>query len=218
MTPIEVKTYALPPVEEQEVLRYAACREASADVAALAQWAADTAAPALQGRVCWRESEVQVTGDRVCLGGAVWTSQKLAQHLAGCGKAVVFAATVGLELDRLIVRYGHLSPAKGLMLQALGAERVEALCNTFNEEIKTRYGSTQPRFSPGYGDLPLTAQREIFEMLECPKRIGLFLNESLLMSPTKSVTAIIGIGGEACAAAGCKACGKRDCTFRRDGT
>ena len=218
MTPIAVKNYPLPPVDVQEVLRYATCREAQEDVVALAQWAVEETAPILQGRVCWRAAEVQVCGDTVHLGSAVWTSHKLAQRLIGCEKVVLFAATVGLELDRLIVRYGHLSPAKGLMLQALGAERVEALCDTFNEEIKAQYGSTQPRFSPGYGDLPLTAQRELFSMLECPKRIGLFLNESLLMSPTKSVTAIIGIGGEACAAAGCKACGKRDCTFRRDRT
>ncbi len=218
MTPIEVKTYQLPPVKLSEVLRYAACRETSEDVTALAQWAAAESAPVVQGRVCWREMEVQVTGDTVCLEGTVWTSHKLAQRLSGCGKAVVFAATVGLALDRLIVRYGHLSPAKGLMLQALGAERVETLCDIFNEEMQTRYGSMQPRFSPGYGDLPLTAQRDLFKLLECPRRIGLFLNESLLMSPTKSVTAIIGIGGTPCAMEGCQVCGKQDCTFRRDGT
>ena len=55
---------------------------------------------------------------------------------------------------------------------------------------------TRPRFSAGYGDLPLGVQREIFAALDCPKHIGLTLNDSLLMSPTKSVTAIVGISGE----------------------
>jgi len=49
------------------------------------------------------------------------------------------------------------------------------------------------RFSPGYRDLPLTLQREIFTLLEPSRRIGLSLNASLLMSPSKSVTAIVGI-------------------------
>jgi len=54
----------------------------------------------------------------------------------------------------------------------------------------------KPRFSPGYGDLPLETQREIFDVLDCSRRIGLMLNDSLLMSPTKSVTAFVGVGGE----------------------
>ena len=52
---------------------------------------------------------------------------------------------------------------------------------------------TRPRFSPGYGDLPINMQKDIFAALDCPRKIGLSLNESLLMSPSKSVTAIIGV-------------------------
>ena len=54
--------------------------------------------------------------------------------------------------------------------------------------------AVRPRFSPGYGDLPLALQREVFAALDCPRRIGLTLSDSLLMSPTKSVTALIGAG------------------------
>ena len=92
----------------------------------------------------------------------------------------------------MIAKYGAISPSRAFMLQAIGAERIEALCNKFNSEISAK-SQTAPRFSPGYGDLPIELQREIFLALDCPKRIGLTLNQSLLMSPTKSVTAIIGI-------------------------
>jgi cobalamin-dependent methionine synthase I len=78
-------------------------------------------------------------------------------------------------------------------MQAIGAERIEALCDVVCAELKEIYGSVGDRFSPGYGDFSLTAQRDIFTMLGCEKRIGLTLNDSLLMSPTKSVTAIIGL-------------------------
>lgn len=214
--PIHVRCYDLPPVDLREVLRYAACRENREDVTELARWAADTAGPVLCGRVCWREAPIQVNGTRVMVGDVEMISRSLARHLAGCQRAVLFAATVGLELDRLIARYGRLSPARGLMLQALGAERIEALCDCFNDDVKRcAMCDSRPRFSPGYGDLPLSVQPDIFRMLDCSRHIGLYLNESLLMSPSKSVTALIGLGAGGENRTGCAACGKNDCTFRR---
>ena len=49
------------------------------------------------------------------------------------------------------------------------------------------------RFSPGYGDLPLDVQRPLFAALDVPRKIGVSLTDSLLMAPSKSVSAIIGI-------------------------
>ena len=53
--------------------------------------------------------------------------------------------------------------------------------------------------------------------MDCPRKIGLTLNESLLMSPSKSVTAIFGItdGPGDSREAGCAACGKQDCAYRK---
>ena len=61
------------------------------------------------------------------------------------------------------------------------------------EEAVAKGMSLRPRFSPGYGDLPLTVQKEFMTLLDCAHLIGINLNESLLMSPSKSVTAIIGM-------------------------
>ena len=83
------------------------------------------------------------------------------------------------------------------MLQALGSERVESLCNAFNKDIATKMSlenkTLAPRFSPGYGDLPLSLQTDIFKALNCTSKIGINLNSNLFMTPSKSVTAIIGI-------------------------
>ena len=68
-------------------------------------------------------------------------------------------------------------------------------CDIFNNELKETH-VTRPRFSPGYGDFPLEFQKDIFNLLSPNKRIGLTLNNSLLMSPTKSVTAVVGIVDE----------------------
>ena len=61
-------------------------------------------------------------------------------------------------------------------------------------QTKLKMGETlRPRFSAGYGDLPLEYQRRIFDLLDPPTHIGLTLNDSYLMSPSKSVTALIGV-------------------------
>ena len=75
----------------------------------------------------------------------------------------------------------------------------------------------RPRFSPGYGDFPIEFQEPIMRMLDCAKKIGLTMTDSYMMSPTKSVTAIIGISTEKerCPISGCEACGKKDCAYRR---
>ena len=51
----------------------------------------------------------------------------------------------------------------------------------------------RPRFSPGYGDLPLEFQRDFFRILRPQRRIGVTLTDACLMVPSKSVTALVGI-------------------------
>ena len=78
-------------------------------------------------------------------------------------------------------------------MQACGAMFVESFVDSFNEKINRDYqGKTKPRFSPGYGDVPLTVQKDFFRLLPCQK-IGLTLMDNLIMAPEKSVTAFIGI-------------------------
>ena len=194
-----MREYALGAVDTREALRYAGCRgEPPAELQALLADCVREALPALACRVCFDTFSVAVQGAEVDLGFARVRSSNLAKNLTGCGSAVLFAATVGLGLDRLIARYSRTAPSRALLLQAIGAERIERLCDAFNEEVRAEARlagqEARPRFSPGYGDLPLGLQREIFRALEPERRIGLTLNGSLLMSPTKSVTALIGIG------------------------
>lgn len=179
---------------KREILRYMGCREASAEVEALVDACIDECGGAFAARVCYAETDIASCGDNaVCFEFAEAVSAALAKNIRGCDGAVVFAATVGIEIDRLVAKYGRISPSKAVALQALGAERIEAVCDAFCNELKKKYAVVRPRFSPGYGDLSLEFQRELFSVLDCPRKIGLTLNDSLLMSPTKSVTAIVGI-------------------------
>ncbi len=189
------KTYAEPPVCEREILRYALCREEDDDVVGLMRSALAEVREKLVYTVCYTETDVKINGSICDLGLFAVNSRDLAKDLTGCESALLFGATVGVELDRLIAKYGRISPSRALMLQAIGAERIEALCDVFCSDIADGR-IARPRFSPGYGDLSLEVQRDIFSILDPGKRIGLFLTESMLMSPSKSVTAIMGICGK----------------------
>ena len=125
-------------------------------------------------------------------------SKNLMKSLSRCDEVIVFAATVGAGIDRLIKRYERNEPARALMLQALGAERVEALCDMFEYELRSDANAAgykmYPRYSPGYGDLSIEVQTEMLRVLDAERRLGITLSQSYLMSPSKSVTAVIGLG------------------------
>lgn len=218
---IHMDTFDLPPVNRREILRYTGTNVETPELSALLDKALAEVTPVLTGKVCWTEFPIKEENGILDLGFAAVDSAALKRNLRGCDRIILFGATVGLPLDRLIARYGRFSPAKALVLQAIGAERIEGLCDVFCETVRREAASsglrTAPRFSPGYGDFPLELQNDIFRVLDCSRKIGLTLNESLLMSPTKSVTAIIGLGP--CPGAdhstGCNQCSKTDCLYRR---
>lgn len=212
-------TYPAPTVCEDEILRYAGCRKADEATLSLLRDCLEEALPVLSYTVCYRLCSLSVENGVCRIGDREFMSQKLALRLSGCDKAVLFAATVGVGLDRLIAKYGRLSPAKGLMMQAIGAERIEALCDAFCKDVaeQTKQALT-PRFSPGYGDLPLEIQPTIVALTDAQKQIGIGLTESLLMTPSKSVTAIIGLANDTtntCQTKSCSDCDAVDCDFRR---
>lgn len=136
---------------------------------------------------------VRVSEKAVSSSALSFESRALAKHLQGCGAMLVFAATVGIGIDRLIAKYTKLNTAKALAFESIGTERIESLCDAFCQEMEGFCGKLRPRFSPGYGDLSIETQKEIFGLLDCPKKLGLTLCDSMLMSPSKSVTAVVGI-------------------------
>lgn len=148
-------------------------------------------------------------------------SRQLRKNLEGCGEAFLFAATLGTGVDFLLRRYSRLSMSRAVVLQAASSALLEAYCSQENERLKKeareRGSYLRPRFSPGYGDFPLEAQKGIFRALQVEKQIGITLTDRLLMAPSKSVTAVIGAGRTEtyCEMEGCEACGKADCPYRR---
>ena len=204
---IIVKAYQEPQFCEKEILRYASCRNEDSDVLKLIRSCIDEVREKLSYKVCYSEFNMPIETE----------SKVLLKNLENCSSVIIFAATIGVEIDRLIAKYGRISPSRALMMQAIGAERIEALCDEFCRDLENeRKVNLTPRFSPGYGDLSIEVQKNIFDILDCSRKIGITLNDSFLMSPSKSVTAYVGISNEKVKKVKdkCSLCGKTDCSFR----
>lgn len=191
-----IKTYASPPIDRAEIFRYLRS-EPTESLSDTVESALAEVEDKLTYKVCYRYFDISETDGELDLGFATCSSHSLIKYLGGCDGIILFAATVGSLLDRMIKRCSLISPAKALVLDAIGNERVEALCDEFCKDIENEMinkgRNVKKRFSPGYGDLPLELQRCVFRALSPESVIGVSLSEALLMSPTKSVTAIIGI-------------------------
>lgn len=144
--------------------------------------------------------------------------------LTDCREAVLMAATLGPDIDRLTRRYEVTDPADALIMDACASVAIENICNHFEEDLKEAVEGEgkylTDRFSPGYGDLPLNIQQDFCRVLNASRRIGLTVTESMLMVPCKSVTAILGIAEtpQKHRESGCEVCSLfRTCEFRREG-
>ena len=116
----------------------------------------------------------------------------LHKNLKGCSQAFVFAVTLGFEADRHLLMLSKTSPSRHFIVDGYYSAAAEAVCNYAEEKIKGKL-CCKPRFSPGYGDLPLAVQRDVLQALDAGKLLGISLTASLLMTPQKSITAIAGI-------------------------
>ncbi len=210
-------------IDYRETLRYLGYKNQAADAAVLALvsqcW--EELDRTVSPRSFWREYPLTVAGDEIDAWIFQTRSSALGRNLKGCEQILVFAASLGAGVDLLIQRYEKLQMSKAVVMQAAAAAYLEKYCDRVNEELRQRFEADgwylRPRFSPGYGDFSLKCQTAIVAALEAGKRVGITLTDSLLMAPSKSVTAVIGVGRTplACEVKGCEACGKTDCAFRR---
>lgn len=168
----------------------------------------------------WQRFPLTRSGDTLSFAGMETSSKRLSDHLEGCGEVYLLAATLGLGVDRLLERLAVTDVSLAVMVQACAAALLESRCDEYQEQIAAQAGGLylRPRFSPGYGDFLLACQPALLSALEAGKRIGLTVTGANMLSPTKSVTAVIGLSANKgkCHAGGCATCGKKDCAFRRE--
>ena len=148
----------------------------------------------------------------------------IAKHLDDCNEVYILGATVGFEIEKTVNKLMNENPLLGVMVDSASICAIESYCDDLCEELQ-RQNTKQLtwRFSCGYGDFPLSQQKDFVRVLELQKRIGVFLNEdSFMMSPQKSVTAVVGIKENATydtqerkCVGKCGNCGNVGCQYRR---
>ena len=123
-------------------------------------------------------------------------SRDLERLFKDCERSAVMAATMGFQVEKRINYYSLTNLSKGVVVDACADACIEALCDLAQTEIKELaaeegFGITL-RYSPGYGDVPVSHQGEILSALNAQKLIGLSSSDSSILIPRKSVTAFIG--------------------------
>ncbi len=162
---------------------------------------------------------VQLEGTSLQLIG-----ESMEKHMAGAVAAAVMAVTAGMGVERELRRLSLTDPVEQVIFDAAGTTTVERAADACEASVvawaRERGLYANFRFSPGYGDMPLETQPVLLATVDAQRRLGIALSKSLLMTPTKSVTAIIGLFEEPqpSSHASCKDCLCSDfCRIRATG-
>lgn len=202
-------------LDRAEVLRYMGYTADGTDeqIIQTAQDAIDRITAAAIPRWRWVECGL----DELPLSG-----KDIFTHLADCDRMIILCATLGINVDRTIRIAQRSSMLTALALDAAAGDAIEKVCDYAEDEMRLHYGERglylTGRYSPGYGDLPLTLQPDIITRCDAPRRIGLSVTPTNILTPRKSVTALLGVSAHPVAgrARGCGSCRlAAQCPYRK---
>lgn len=143
-------------------------------------------------------------------------------HLRNSWSVGVLAVTAGDAIEKesdACFKSGNY--VKGLLLDAAATVATEHLADQVDRMIQENAlkdgQKTVWRFSPGYGDWPITQQKEFCQLIKA-ESIGVHVTDHSMLFPRKSVSAIIGISEcrQRPQPIKCRACSLTSCPFRQD--
>lgn len=122
-------------------------------------WAAATP------RAVWLEADVDSLLEAGILQGG-----DVMKHLEGCPQALMLAVTLGPGVDAQIRRAGVGDIAASVASDALGSALAEQAADAREAELRQWAAREEKyltgRFSPGYGDWPITVQPKVAAVLD----------------------------------------------------
>ena len=190
----------------------------AATMALLEKWAAPLLAAAMP-RAVWLEADVDSLQEAGILQG-----EDVQKHLESCPQALLLAVTLGPGVDAQIRRAGVGDIAASVASDALGSALAEQAADAAEAELRQWAAQEGKyltgRYSPGYGDWPITVQPRVAAALDTARRAGLCVTDTNLMTPRKSVTALLGVSDHPVKGhlAGCGHCVLRTrCEYRKRG-
>lgn len=157
------------------------------------------AAGEIRPRWAWRAAPLVKGADGYEAVGCdlVLAGRSMDALLDGCAAVALLAVTCGPGPDRVAERDASRDPVGALVYDACAIDLVEqgadACCARIGLWAHDRGLSCTKRYSPGYGDLPLSVQPAFLAAVDARDRLGIELTDDLLMVPLKSVTAVVGL-------------------------
>ena len=209
-----------------EILRYLRVRgTAPEELRAQVETTARELRESLPPKFVYRAFPLEFGADGVTLvgSGVILTGGLAQKMLQRCDTAVLLCCTLGMEFEQRLRATERRDMGKAVILDACGSAWVESGCDAAEREIAERFAPRYltDRFSPGYGDLSLSLQPAVLAALDAQRRLGVHLSDSFLMTPSKSVTAVIGVSDapQPARVRGCGYCAMREkCDYRKGGT
>ena len=208
-------------IPEEEVLRYiGAPRTDDSALIKQVRDCIDQVLRAARAKWVYRVFDIAQAPEGVMLdSGLLLGGRDIKKHLKSCNRAALMAVTISSGVDGLVRRAEAQDMLTAVIMDSCGSAAIEAACDIAEESIKEQFpGCSFPyRFSPGYGDLPIDLQRDILNLLDAPRKIGLCVTDSNILTPRKSVTALLGIskGVSELEKRGCASCQfKGSCRFQ----
>lgn len=190
---MRIKFLREPHVRRAEMLRYARCGD-GVGVEKEAEQAQRLVDDLIRPAAAAVVFDIKRDGEKLFVADTELEGKSIKKLLAPCNKCVVMAITVGFELDMKIAALGSSSPVLSLLADAAASSAVEDACDACCESIESELGvKLTPRFSPGYGDLPMNIQPALLTLTNARRDLGLTIGSGCMLSPIKSVTAIAGI-------------------------
>lgn len=210
-------------VDKNEVLRYSGQKDGKAtpQIEKLAESYAEKIKENISPRHIAARFNLSQMEDGVMLSnGILLKGNDIKKHLSDCDECYIICATVGIQADSFIRSSLAMGSVYGLMADAAATAAVESYCDNVENELRQQLKKEKLyltwRYSPGYGDFPFTQQPEILSILKADRLVGVTCNDSCIMTPSKSVTAVMGIAKNKPAARdrACDTCPNKDnCNF-----
>lgn len=123
----------------------------------------------------------------------VFPGEDIWKHIEGCSEIYMLCGTIGFNIEKEIAKNFVKDRTLAIILDAAATSAIESYLDEVESGLD---GNKTSRYSCGYGDFDIKSQKEICAVLDTFRKIGVFVNEAYMLSPQKSVTAVIGVKDE----------------------
>lgn len=214
-------------IDINEVARYLGFGENNIDDKTMEDinWAVDKLRETALPRSTYQVFDLE-KGDNIKLTGTNLTllGSDIKSLLKTSDKCILLAVTLGQGVDELIRKTQIINLNRSVILDFCASSMIESVCNQLDDKLRSEYKTQNKfftdRFSPGYGDLPLSTQLPLCDVLKTEKTTGIAVSSAGIMIPRKSITAVIGISDKKQQAKlrGCSSCDlSQTCPYKKGG-